>query len=147
MNKRHLKNYILAQELDKIGQTDLSYTDYLCGTGRACDQILDIGDESQANMQNEISSQLATHRQIKKKNIELIQQISFDKTSKIELGAIVETNHVYLIIATSIAPFQYENKQFVGVSISAPLFKCLKGKTKGEECVYNGTTFLIKNIY
>ncbi len=147
MDKQKIKKHIITRELEKIGRTDLNYSDYLCGTGRACDQVLDIGDASQENARNEISIKLASQAQIIEKTIKTIKQLSFKNTSVIELGAIVETNHVYLIIATSISPFEYDDKQFVGVSMLAPLYKCLDGKSVGEECVYNGTKFTIKNIY
>ena len=147
MNKLDIKKYLIQKEFPKVSNTDLKYSDYLCGNGRACDQIIDIGDESQLNASTEISLKLHAHAQVHEKNLEVLKNISFLPTSTIETGAIVETNNIFLIIAISTKPFEYDNKQFVGVSINAPLYKCLEGKTIGEECTYNDVKFVIKNIY
>lgn len=147
MNKLEIKNYLIQQEFAKVDQSDLNYSNYLCGKGRACDQVIDMGDKAQLNARTEISEKLDKHTQIHEKNLKFIKNLSFEPTSIIELGAIVETDKIFLIISTSIKPFEYDNKQFVGVSINAPLYKCLEGKTIGEECIYNDVKFVIRNIY
>ncbi len=147
MNKLEIKNYLIKQEFDKVDQSDLNYSNYLCGNGRACDQVNDMGDEAQLNARTEISKKLDKHAKIHEKNLEFLKNLSFGPTSIIELGAIVETDKIFLIISTSTKPFEYDNKQFVGVSINAPLYKCLESKTIGDECIYNDVKFVIKNIF
>ena len=147
MNKLEIKNYLIEQEFAQVDQSDLNYSSYLCGNGRACDQVLDMGDDAQLNAGSEISKKLDKHVQTHIKNLEFLKNLSFEPTSVIELGAIVETDKIFLIISTAIKPFEYDNKQFVGVSINAPLYKCLENKTVGEECIYNDVKFVIKNIY
>ncbi|MGY8913805.1 MAG: hypothetical protein ACKVJF_01810 [Flavobacteriales bacterium] len=147
MNKIEIKNYLIQQEFAKVNQSDLNYSKYLCGNGRACDQVIDMGDEAQLNTRSEISKKLDEHAQIHEKKLEFLRNLSFHPTSIIELGAIVETDNIFLIISTPTKPFEYDNKQFVGVSINAPLYNCLEGKTIGEVCIYNDVKFVIKNIY
>lgn len=147
MNKLDIKKYLLQKEFAKVDENNLNYSDYLCGTGRACDQVIDMGDESQLHVNTDISIKLDVHAQIHEKKIKFIKDIPFAPTSIIEIGAIVETNNIFLIIATSTQPFEYDNKQFVGISINAPLYTCLEGKTIGDECIYNNVKFVIKNIY
>ncbi len=147
MNKQELKKYIIQQELLKVKKDKLNYTDYLCGNGRACDQVMDAGDESLLISGTEISNKLEIHVRVHEKNLNFIKQVNFKPSFIVELGAIIETNNIYLIIAASISPFEYDNKQFVGVSEAAPLYKCLEGKKVGDQCTYNDVKFIIKNIY
>ena len=147
MNKLDIKKYLIQQIATEVEQTDLNYSDYLRGNGRACDQVLDLGDKAQSNARAELSKKLIVHSQIHKKNLEFIKGIDFGASSVVELGAIVETKNIFLIIATSTKRFEYNDKQFIGISINAPLYKCLEGKTIGDECIYNDVKFVIKNIY
>lgn len=147
MNKLDIKKYLIQKELTKTSQNTISQPDDVCNSGRSCDQIIDIGDESQLNARVEISEKLDVQTQIHEKNIEFLKKISFAPTSIIEIGAIVETNNMFLIIAIATKPFEYDNKQFVGISINAPLYTYLKEKNIGDECIFNNTKFVIQNIY
>ncbi|CAM1341937.1 hypothetical protein [Tenacibaculum amylolyticum] len=147
MNKLEIKQLLIQKELAKISHSTFNQPDDVCGNGRSCDQIIDIGDESQLNARVEVSEKLDVQTKIHEKNIEFLKKVSFAPTSIIGIGAIIETNNMFLIVAIATKPFEYDHKQYVGISINAPLYTYLKEKTVGDECVFNDTKFVIKNIY
>ena len=147
MNKQDLKKVLIQMELARVEQNEVNYAEYLSGNSRACDQVIDLGDHSQLNVRTGLTEKLDSQIHLHEKKLDVIKRLKFEPTSKVELGAIIETDNIFLIIATSIPPFEYDNRIFIGVSTEAPLFKCLEGKSIGDNCVYNEVKFLINNIH
>ena len=147
MNKQDIKKFLIQKELVQVEKSEINYAEYLSGNSRACDQVIDLGDQSQLNVRTELTHKLDSQIHLHGKKLDVIKRLKFEPTSRVELGAIIETEKVFLIIATSIPPFEYDNNLFIGISTEAPLYKCLEGKSIGDECIYNQVKFLIKNIY
>lgn len=147
MNKLEIKKHLIDQIAAEVAEIEHNYADYLSGSGLASDQSISLGEESQLVSNAEFSNKLHAQSDVHKKNLEFLKGISFEPSSVVELGAIVETKNIFLIVATSTKPFKYDNKKFVAISLDAPLYQCLKGKAVGDECTHNNVKFVIKNIF
>ncbi|WP_151999405.1 MULTISPECIES: hypothetical protein [unclassified Imperialibacter] len=64
-----------------------------------------------------------------------------------ELGAAVATDRGTFFVSASIEQFSVNGQVFVGLSINSPLFQAMKGRKTGDEFVFNGTTYHIKDIF
>ena len=147
MNKLDIKKHLIEEIVTEVEKIDHNYSDYLRDNELASDQVIDLGEASQSDASAELSNALDAQSHIHKKNLEFIKGIDFGPSSVVELGAIVETKNIFLIIAASTKSFKYDNKKFIAISTKAPLYQCLEGKTVGDECSYNDIKFVIKNIY
>lgn len=65
----------------------------------------------------------------------------------VEFGAIVITNNQNLFISAGLGKIEIDGKEFYAVSAQVPIFEALRGKQKGEEVVFNGTSLLIKEVF
>jgi transcription elongation GreA/GreB family factor len=80
--------------------------------------------------------------------INTLHKIPVDQQlTSVEFGAIVITNKQNLFISAGLGKIAIDGKEFYAISAQVPIFKALNGKQKGEEVVFNGTTFLIKEVF
>ena len=80
--------------------------------------------------------------------INTLHKIPLDrKITTVEFGAIVITNKQDLFISAGLGKIVIDAKEFYAVSAVVPIFKALKGKQKGEEINFNGTTYSITEVY
>jgi hypothetical protein len=75
-----------------------------------------------------------------------LETIDFHFKNKIEVGAVVSTNQFTFVIGVATIPFQVENKQYVGISIDAPIYSMMKDKVEGESFQYGNNHYQIVSI-
>lgn len=80
--------------------------------------------------------------------INTLHKIPLDREiTTVEFGAIVRTNKQNLFISAGLGKIVIDNLEFFAVSAQVPIFQALRGKQKGENVDFNGTNFLITEIY
>lgn len=80
--------------------------------------------------------------------INTLHKVSIDKVlSSVEFGAIVITNKQNLFISAGLGKITIDGNEFYAISAQVPIFQAFRGKQKGEEIAFNGTRFLIKEVY
>ncbi|WP_405610579.1 3-oxoacyl-ACP synthase [Polaribacter sp. Asnod1-A03] len=78
---------------------------------------------------------------------EILSKIDISKTSTIaHLGSVIETDTVNYFLSISAGQLIVESKVYFAISVSSPIGKLLLGKEKGEELVFNGKIFKIKEV-
>lgn len=147
MNKLELKDYMIQLELENLKRTKKLYTDNESGNALDTNQVVDIDDQSHLNASAEVSEKLDAQVQLHQDNIERLNQLDFKPSTTVVAGSVVQMDGNHLVISTSIGPFDFDNKKFIGVSVDAPLYKPMMGKKVGDEFSYNDVKFLIENIY
>ena len=65
---------------------------------------------------------------------------------RVELGALVMTNNGSYYISVSIGKMTLDSKLYFGVSAVSPIGQALLNHEKGDEVLFNGRKFLIKEI-
>lgn len=68
------------------------------------------------------------------------------KLSKVEFGALVVTNKQKIFVSAGLGKVELDGDMWFAVSPVVPIFAALKGKKKGDEVVFNGTTLIIENV-
>ena len=80
--------------------------------------------------------------------INTLHKIPIDQEiTSVEFGAIVITNKQNIFISAGLGKIAIDDKEFYAVSPLVPIFQALKGKQKGEEVVFNGNRFVIKEVF
>ncbi|WP_308991696.1 3-oxoacyl-ACP synthase [Mariniflexile litorale] len=146
-----IKEYLYAQCVDfvehrfqtiqntiqEIQESLLSETKSSAGdkheTGRA---MLQLEREKAGN-------QLAEIQKIK----EIFSKIDISKTSKtIGLGSLVYTTNSNYFIGISAGELSVDSTKFYAISANTPIGQLLMGKTIGEEIVFRGQNFVVKEV-
>lgn len=59
----------------------------------------------------------------------------------------MKVNGKYFVIEVAEPKFKFEEKEFMGIFVSAPIYKQLRGKKAGEEFVFNRIKFKIEEVF
>ena len=126
----------LREELaTKKGSSDLDEND-----------TLDPEDYSTQTVSNVMVDLLKEQIAKTEKDLERIKQIDFSAKEEATVGALVTTDMFNFFLGVATVPFLYNNKQIVGVSVSAPIFVNIKGKKSGDSFTFSGNKYNIHTI-
>ncbi len=100
-------------------------------------------DEASANVERD-NQQIAHARQ----EISIINRV-FDNPNqhKVDFGALVETDKLNFLIAVDFSRIKIDDKQYLGISIDAPIYKEMVNKKKNETFTFKDTTYKILGIH
>ena len=77
-----------------------------------------------------------------------LQKIPLEKEiNSVEFGAIVITNKQNLYISAGLGKVTFDGKEFYAISPQVPIFKAFNGKQKGDKVLFNGNSFIIKDVF
>jgi len=147
MNKQEIKELMLNMEYKSIEKAEMNYHDFLTENNIDRSDVVDDDDQSHLVESEDLTSALDLQVIEHKKHLEIIKHIAFEPKTEIELGAIAKINNKYFVFAVAEPRFEFDGKEFIGVSPSAPIYKNLKGKKAGDELVFNKITFHIEEVY
>ena len=69
-----------------------------------------------------------------------------EKLNKVDFGALVITDKQNLFISAGIGKIEFDGNTWYAISPAVPIYKVLKGKTAGEEIVFNGNKIKILEV-
>jgi hypothetical protein len=143
MDKQRVKQAML--ELERR-QFDASREDYLAFVSSArLDRTEPIENDEQA--QAEFASDLSeafdqpVHQHADK--IATLQRIDFGPKHQVEDGAIVKIMDRWFVVAVATDRFVCDGTELMGVSLQAPLFQTIEGKSAGDACMFNGRRIVV----
>lgn len=146
MDKQKIKDALIALEKRHIDEAEMKYSDFLTGNLLDKTEVVDDDDQSHHRQSIEISNQLEEQAHVHTEHLETINKISFEPTDVVQPGAIVSVNGRCLIVAVSKPAFQVDGRDFLGISPSAPIYNCLKGKKAGDMFTFNNMDFTIEAV-
>lgn len=80
--------------------------------------------------------------------INTLQKIELEKEYlEVDFGALVITNKQKIFVSAGLGKVDLDGDIYYAISPQVPIFNALKGKRKGDEVVFNSTTFIVKEIY
>lgn len=147
MDKKKLKEFLLSLERAQVNKAELNYEAYLSEIKHDWTGVEDIDDHSHVVEGEERKQQMERQVLDHKMHLELINSIDFEPMSEVDLGAVVKVNENYLIVAAAEPKFKFDGDVFMGISVSAPIYAQLRGKKAGDEFVFNGKSFKIKEVH
>jgi hypothetical protein len=118
---------------DGLGNEETYDNNELSQTSEKASEINSLNEELEfANQELEVLNWLTT------------QEIKLHE--KVELGALVITNHGSFLVSVSAEQIEVDGEHFTGISVHSLLFLAMKGKQKGEWFSCNGISYQIKDI-
>lgn len=146
MDKNKLKQALIALEKKHIDSAEMKYEDFLKGNLLDKTEVVDADDQSHHRQSLEISDQLDEQAHVHAEHLEIINKISFEPTDIVQPGAVVSVNGRCMIVAVPKSPFKVGDRDFMGISTSAPIYSSLKGKKAGESFEFNNQRFTIEAV-
>jgi len=104
----------------------------------------DLSHQSESMESKHLFKQQLIRAQLDLKKIE---NIDFSAKSAVEPGALVKTDKFNFLIACATTPFNFEGVHITGISVDSPIYKEMKGLTKGAQFDLSGNNYQIIEIY
>lgn len=146
MDKNRIKQALIKLEQHHIDEAEIKYEEFLSGNLIDRNEIVDEDDQSHHRQSIEISDQLEGHIHFHIDHLNAINAISFESTDVVKPGAVISVNGRCMIVAVPKAPFTIDGRQFIGISVNAPIYKHLEGKMAGDTFEFKKNIFTIESV-
>lgn len=146
MDKQKLKEHLLDLEDDSIKTSEEQYQHFLDGNRLKYDEIRSPDDQARHKTNVDLTLKLGDLVHEHQQHRKILKDISFEPTDVVKPGAVVSVNGKCLVIAIYKSPFEFDGREFMGISTSAPLYQCLEGKEEGDKFTFNDKEYLIEAV-
>jgi hypothetical protein len=112
------------------------------------DEIDTIDPEDLAHQNEGAELQRLFEEQLNRAEEDLItlKHIDTERKDVVLPGAVVFTKNFNFIVGIPALPFQFDSKQFVGISTDSAIYAQMKGKHSGDEFHHAGNIYTINQI-
>jgi len=146
MNKEKILNILK----DKISQKILTFENLIAETRASSnDTKSSMGDKYETGremLQQEINNIQRQLNESLNQNA-FLQKLSTESCSKVQNGALVETDKGLFFVSASVGEIVFENTKIMTISNESPLAKAMFGKKMEEMFSINNIRQTIKNIW
>jgi transcription elongation GreA/GreB family factor len=78
--------------------------------------------------------------------IDVIENLDFSLTDRVQPGAVVCFNKRRFVVAVSTTRFEVEGETYMGISTQSPIYKAMAGLRAGDVFTFNGQDFEIEDV-
>jgi|TARA_B110000090_G_C13175819_1_gene367260 transcription elongation GreA/GreB family factor len=103
--------------------------------------------ETSREMMNQEVSRLEERIAYLKKQLNSLQQLSQRKSSSIENGSLVNTNHGVFFFGIAFGKLESQGSTIMGLSLNSPLGKIMTDKKEGDSLTFMNRNYSIETIY
>ncbi|WP_339889214.1 hypothetical protein [uncultured Flavobacterium sp.] len=132
MNKKSIIKKIIEEQENVISQLEKSVLMYSVSSDIDEDDVIDPEDFSHQNEAKEMQLRYEQMLIQAKKNKDFLLSIQNNKCNSIQVGALIETDELYIFIGISIPQFELNNKNVISISDQAPIYNDIKDKNVGD---------------
>jgi len=146
MNKSEIINKIIFEQNLVIKNLENSVARYKTASDIDENDSMDPEDFSH---QDEAKEMQMRYEQIvlqEKNNLELLENFKTKISSKIENGALIDTEDLYIFIGISLQQFELNGKKVLTISEQAPIYNTIKDKNIGDKITIGSTENTIVSI-
>ncbi|MGV2495339.1 hypothetical protein [Pelagerythrobacter aerophilus] len=146
MEKQRVKQTMLDLEQQQFNASREAYLAYVSSARLDRSEPIENDEQAQAEFASDLSEAFDQPVHAHADKIAKLQLIDFGPKTKVEEGAIVKIGNRYFVIAVATDRFVCDREEFMGVSVQAPLFQAIEGKSAGDACTFNGRTFVVEAV-
>ena len=143
MDKQRVKQTMLDLEQRNFEASREAYLGYVSSARLDRSEPIENDEQAQAEFARDLSEAFDQPVHAHADKIAKLHQIDFGPKDKIVEGAIVKMMDRYFVVAVATDRFVCDGKELIGVSIQAPLFQALAGKSAGEASSFNGREIVV----
>lgn len=146
MDKNRIKQALIELEERTIDAANEYHEAFLTGHLLNREDVIDADDQSHHRASLEYSESFDERLHEHEGHLEAINRISFEPTDTVRPGAIVSVNGRCMIVAVPKPKFTIDGRDFIGISVDAPIYTELEGKKAGDGFTFNGRKFTIEAV-
>ncbi|MFV0201437.1 GreA/GreB family elongation factor [Empedobacter falsenii] len=150
MSKKHIRKeviqHLIQLKQDEINALKESERIYAEGADLDEESSLELDDFAQQSQSTDAARKLNIRINQATEDLENFKALRPELINEITEGNVVLTDKVNFVIGLSFKDFEWENKNFVGISTQAPIFEALIGKRAGDKLEFNGIHYTIEEI-
>lgn len=146
MDKQRVKQTMLNLEQQHFDASRKEYLEFVSSARLDRSEPIEKDEQAQAEFARDLSEAFDQPVHAHADKITKLQQIDFGPKHKVEEGAIVKIMDRCFVIAVATDRFICDGTELMGVSIQAPLFKAIEGKSAGEACTFNGRDLVVELV-
>jgi transcription elongation GreA/GreB family factor len=143
MDKQRVKQTMLELERQKFNASREAYLGFVSSAQLDRSEPIENDEQAQAEFAADLSEAFDQPVHAHADKIAKLQTIDFGPKETVEEGAIVKLMDRTFVIAVATDRFVCDGTELMGVSVEAPLFRALEGKSAGESCTFNGHRFVV----
>lgn len=138
MDKQRVKQTMLDLEQQHFDASREAYLEYVSSARLDRTEPIENDEQAQAEFARDLSEAFDQPVHAHADKIARLRQIDFGPKHKVEEGAIVKIMDRYFVIAVATDRFVCDGTELMGISVQAPLFQAIEGKSAGDACTFNG---------
>lgn len=144
--KETIKNQIIKNEQGDLDALQGMYEIYVGAAD--LDEESSLGHEDFAKQDESRESARSLKNRIDRAQnlLDAFLKLDFGAKSKVESGALVQTDSMNFFIGIAAAIFEFEGKKYIGLPTNAPIYKLLQNAKVGDEVTFNQKKYRIQNI-
>ena len=151
MSKKHIRKNIIdhliklrKEEIETLKATHQMYSDSL---DLDEDSSLEVDDLVQQSRSTEDAIAIQLRIEEAQQELEVFINLEPELVPGITEGNVVITDQINMVIGLAFQQFKIDGEKFVGMSTQAPLYEFLEGKLEGDKIEFNGTEYIIQEIF
>ena len=146
MDKQRVKQTMLELERQKFDASREAYLRFVSSARLDRSEPIENDEQAQAEFAADLSEAFDQPVHAHADKIAKLQTIDFGPKDTVEEGAIVKMMDRTFVIAVATDRFVCDGTELMGVSVEAPLFRAIEGKSAGDSCTFNGRHFVVELI-
>ena len=143
MDQQRIKQTMLDLEQQHFDASREEYLAFVSSARLDRTEPIENDEQAQAEFARDLAEAFDQPVHAHADKIAKLQQIDFGPKHKVEEGAIVKMMDRYFVIAVATDRFVCDGNELMGVSVQAPLFEAIEGKSAGDSCTFNGRHFVV----
>jgi hypothetical protein len=143
MDKQRVKQTMLDLEQQQFNASQERYLSFVSSARLDRTEPIETDERAQAEFASDLSEAFDQPVHAHADKIAMLREIDFGPKDKVAEGAIVKLMDRHFVIAVATDRFDCDGTELMGVSLQAPLFRALEGKSAGDACTFNGRRLVI----
>ena len=143
MDKQRVKQTMLDLEQQQFNASREEYLAFVSSARLDRTEPIENDEQAQAEFASDLSEAFDQPVHAHAAKIAKLLQIDFGPKDRVEEGAIVKIMDRCFVIAVATDRFVCDGIELMGVSVQAPLFQAIEGKSAGDAFTFNGRRFVV----
>ena len=145
-DKNLIKHTMLNLEAEELAVSERAYAEYLRGSTHDRSEATDSGQDSQEAFDADLAQAFECPLHVHAEALEKLRQINFGPKLVVEEGSVVRFEGRWFVIAIATKAFECSGVSYMGISLDAPIFKAMEGRSAGERLTFKGRCLTIQAV-
>lgn len=147
IDKTQIRDTLLAMERADIASARRSYESYFGEATATGDRVVDPERAATVVRDRPVLERIEALEHEHEHHVDTIAALSVGPSLTVELGAVVQLNDRFVVVAVPAPEFAHGTVRMIGISTHAPLFRAMKGLGLGDTFEFNRRIHTIRALW